>query len=162
MTQRGSASAARVQEALKALGFELHVLELPQSTRTSAEAAQACGCQVGQIAKSLVFKGSVSQRPILAIASGANRVDEKKLAALVGEAIEKPNADYVRDRTGFVIGGVAPVGLAQPMDILFDEDLLQYDYIWAAAGTPHAVFRLTPGELVKMTAGRVVGLRQES
>jgi len=159
MAQRGSASAARVQEALRALGFELHVLELPQSTRTSAEAAQACGCHVGQIAKSLVFKGSVSQRPILAIASGANRVDEKKLAVLVGEAIEKPNADYVRDRTGFVIGGVAPVGLAQPMEILIDEDLLQYDDIWAAAGTPHAVFRLTPGELVKMTAGRVVALK---
>jgi prolyl-tRNA editing enzyme YbaK/EbsC (Cys-tRNA(Pro) deacylase) len=158
---KSNASAARVQEALKRLGFELQVLDLPQSARTSAEAAQACACQVGQIAKSLVFKGRESQRPILAIASGANRVDESKLAALAGEPIEKPNADYVRDRTGFVIGGVAPVGLAQPMDIVIDEDLLQYEHIWAAAGAPNAVFRLTPDDLVKMTAGRVAPLKQE-
>jgi len=154
-----SGSAQRVQEALKALGFELHVLELPQSTRTAPEAAQAVGCQLGQIVKSLVFKGGRTGNPILAIVSGANRADEAKLAALLGEPVEKPNVDYVRDRTGFVIGGVAPVALAQPMDVLIDEDLLQYDHIWAAAGTPHAVFRLTPGDLVKMTAGRVVALK---
>ncbi len=159
MTQVRGSSADRVRAALSDLGFEFQVQELAHSTRTALEAAQACRCYVGQIVKSLVFKGSVSQRPILAIVSGANRVDEKKLGALVGECVEKANADYVRDQTGFAIGGVAPVGLAHTMDILIDEDLLQYDCIWAAAGTPHAVFRVTPSDLVKMTAGQVVRLK---
>jgi len=149
----------RVQDALKALGFDLQVVELPQSTRTSAEAAVACGCEVAQIAKSLVFQGRHSQKPVLVIASGANRVDEKALAALIGEPVARPNADYVREKTGFVIGGVAPVGHAQALDVFIDEDLLQYVEIWAAAGTPHAVFSLTPADLVKMTGGRVVAIK---
>jgi prolyl-tRNA editing enzyme YbaK/EbsC (Cys-tRNA(Pro) deacylase) len=154
-----SPSAQKVQEALAALGFPHQVIEHEQTTRTSAEAAQAVGCEVGQIAKSLIFKGRQSGRAILVIASGANRVDEKKLRDLLGEKVEKPDADFVRERTGFVIGGVPPLGHAEPLITFIDEDLMQYDSIWAAAGTPNAVFLLTPVELVKMTGGRVVAVK---
>ena len=151
-----SPSAQKVQEALAARGFTNQVVEHEQTTRTSAEAAQAVGCEVGQIAKSLVFKGRQSGKAILVTASGANRVDEKKLRDLVGEKVEKPDADFVRERTGFVIGGIPPVGHAEPLITFIDEDLMQFDSIWAAAGTPNAVFPLTPAELVKMTGGRVI------
>jgi len=151
-----SSSAQKVQDALLALGMTLQVVELPGSTRTALEAAQAVGCQVGQIVKSLIFKARRSQRPVLVIASGANRVNEVAIEALIGEPLGKADADFVRQRTGFVIGGVPPVGHAEPLETFIDEDLLQYKEIWAAAGTPHAVFRLTPGELIKMTGGQVV------
>jgi prolyl-tRNA editing enzyme YbaK/EbsC (Cys-tRNA(Pro) deacylase) len=154
-----SPSAQRVQNALDACGVELQVIEMPNSTRTSAEAAVAVGCTVGQIAKSLIFRGRESARPLLVIASGSNRVDEKKLAALFGEKIEKPDADYVRTRTGFVIGGVPPVGHTERIETLIDEDLLQYPEIWGAAGTPNALFRLTPQQLVEITQGEVVDVR---
>ena len=153
-----SSSARKVQEALNALGMSLEVVELPASTRTAPEAAQAVGCQVGQIVKSLVFKAKRSERAILVIASGANRVDEGKLAALIGEAVVKAGAEFVRDATGFVIGGVPPVGHKQPLRTFIDRDLQQYDEIWAAAGTPHAVFRLTPAELQRMTGAPVVAI----
>lgn len=155
-----SPSAQKVQDTLAALGFDNRVVEHEQTTRTSAEAAQAVGCEVGQIAKSLVFKGRQSGRAFLVIASGANRVDEKKLRGLIGEKIERPDADFVRSRTGFVIGGVPPVGHAEPLETFVDESLMQYDSIWAAAGTPNAVFKLTPAELVKMTGGRVVSVSE--
>jgi prolyl-tRNA editing enzyme YbaK/EbsC (Cys-tRNA(Pro) deacylase) len=159
MPETLSPSAQRFQDVLRARGFANQVEELPATTRTSAEAAQAIGCQLAQIAKSVVFKGKHTQKPILVIASGANRVNEKKMAELVAEPIEKPDADYVRQRTGFVIGGVAPVGHAEPLDIYIDEDLLNFERIWAAAGTPHAIFGLTPEELVRMTGGRVVSVK---
>jgi len=149
----------RVQKALQDLGFALQVEELPQTTRTSAEAASAVGCQVGQIAKSLVFRGKHTGRPVLVIASGANRVNENLLAELVGEPVEKPDAGYVRDRTGFVIGGVAPVGLAEPLDVFVDRELLRYPEIWAAAGNPNAVFRLTGADLLKITGGKLVSVK---
>jgi prolyl-tRNA editing enzyme YbaK/EbsC (Cys-tRNA(Pro) deacylase) len=152
-----SPSAQKVQETLNALGFGMRqVIELPDSTRTAAEAAAAIGCAVAQIAKSLVFKGHTTGQPILVITSGANRVNTQRIAELVGEAVEKPDADYVRDQTGFVIGGVPPVGHSQPLTTFIDEDLNQFDDIWAAAGTPRAVFALTPGDLAKMTGGRVI------
>ena len=154
-----SPSAQKVQEALAARGFTNQVVEHEQTTRTSAEAAQAVGCEVGQIAKSLVFKGRQSGKAILVTASGANRVDEKKLRDLVGEKVEKPDADFVRERTGFVIGGVPPLGHAEPLITFIDEDLMQFDSIWAAAGTPNAVFPLTPAELVKMTGGKVAAIK---
>jgi prolyl-tRNA editing enzyme YbaK/EbsC (Cys-tRNA(Pro) deacylase) len=135
------------------------VVELPASTRTSAEAAQAVGCQVGQIAKSLVFKTGDTQQPILVIASGANRVDEAKIGARLGEAIEKADADFVHSRTGFVIGGVPPVGHIEALKTFIDEDLLTYEQIWAAAGTPHAVFLLQPADLVHITKGEVVRVK---
>jgi len=145
-----------VQQALQALGFALEVVELPDSTRTAAEAAQAVGCQVGQIVKSLVFKAKRSQRPVLVVASGANRVNEKAIEALIGEPFGRADADFVRQRTGFAIGGVPPVGHSERLETFIDEDLLQHAEIWAAAGTPNAVFRLTPGDLARMTGGRVV------
>ena len=154
-----SPSAQKVQDALTARGFANQVVEHEQTTRTSAEAAAAVGCEVGQIAKSLIFKGKQSGKAILVIASGANRADEKKLRDLVGEKVEKPDADFVRERTGFVIGGVPPLGHAEPLITFIDEDLMQFDSIWAAAGTPNAVFPLTPAELVKMTGGRVAAVK---
>ena len=153
-----SGSAQRVQDALRAKGFAFEVVELPQSTRSAAEAAQAVGCRVGQIAKSLVFRAMESGRPVLVIASGANRVNERRLGELIGERVGKADADFVREATGFAIGGVPPVGHAQLVETLIDEDLLRYDEIWAAAGTPNAVFRLVPGDLARMTGGRLVAI----
>jgi prolyl-tRNA editing enzyme YbaK/EbsC (Cys-tRNA(Pro) deacylase) len=154
-----SASAQKVQQALNAFGLPLQVLELPASTRSALEAAQAVGCQVEQIAKSLIFRSSQSGRPVLVIASGPNRVNEKKIGELLGEPIGKADADFVRQRTGFAIGGVPPVGHAEPLETFIDEDLLKLDEIWAAAGTPNAVFRLKPLDLVKITSGRVAAIK---
>ena len=159
MPESLSASAQKVQDALEALGGEFKVVELPGSTRTAVEAAQAIGVQVGQIVKSLVFKGKRTQRPILVIASGANRVKEKKIEALIDEPLGKGDADFVREQTGFAIGGVPPVGHSHPLLTFIDKDLLQYDEIWAAAGTPHAVFRLTPAELTRITDGTLLDIK---
>jgi len=156
MTSDLSESACRVQRALAALGFVLDVVELPSSTRTAQEAAQAVGVQVGQIAKSLVFQVKRSGEALLVIASGANRVDETVLGELVGEEVSIAHPDYVREHTGFAVGGVPPVGHAIPLQTWIDQDLLQYDEIWAAAGNPHAVFRLDPRELGLMTGGSFV------
>jgi len=154
-----SSSAQRVQETLKVLGLELQVVELQETTKTSADAARAVGCEVGQIAKSLIFKGQRTQRPILVIASGSNRVNEKRVGELISEPLGKADADFVRQKTGFVIGGVPPVGHAERLEVFIDEDLLRYNEIWAAAGTPNAVFKLTPSDLVRMTEGRVIGIK---
>lgn len=162
MTARSlKASAQRVQAALAELGFAFDVREFPESTRTSAEAAAAIGCSVGQIAKSLVFRTRRSGRPVLVIASGANRVDENKIGRLIGEKIGRADADFVREKTGFAIGGVPPLGYVEPPLTLIDEDLLGFSEVWAAAGTPNAVFRLTPGDLAAMTAGRTADVKQE-
>jgi len=154
-----SASVKKVQGALKALGFPNEVMELQSTTRTSAEAAQAVGCRVEQIAKSIVFQGKQTQRPILVIASGPNRVNEKRIAELISEPLEKANADYVRNHTGFAIGGVPPIGHPEKLESFIDEDLLQYKEIWAAAGSPYAVLKLTPSDLIQMTGGRVVSIK---
>lgn len=157
MSNSLSPSAQKVQDALVALGFEAcEVIELPDSTRTAVEAAAAIGCTVEQIVKSLVFKGRQTDRPVLVVASGPNRVNTGTITALVGEPVDKPDADYVRARTGFVIGGVPPVGHSESLVTFIDQDLLQYGTIWAAAGTPRAVFELTPDDLVKMTGGQVI------
>lgn len=151
-----SPSAQRVQDALRSRGFAYEVIEFAQTTRSAAEAAAAVGCSVGQIAKSLVFKTQHSGRPLLVIASGANRVNEKRLRDLVGEPIAKPDADFVRQQTGFIIGGVPPLGHTEPLTTYIDEDLLQYETIWAAAGTPNAVFRLAPADLLPLTGGQTI------
>ena len=153
-----SASARRVQQALETFGMSLEVVELRESTRTSQEAANALGCGVGQIAKSLVFRGARSGKPILVIASGSNRVNEGKLAELAGEPAAKADADFVREATGFASGGVPPVGHSREIAIYIDKDLLQYGEIWAAAGTPHAVFKLNPAELARITGGTVAAI----
>jgi Cys-tRNA(Pro) deacylase len=154
-----SVSAQKVQDALNGLGFSNQVIELQSTTRTSAEAAQAVGCRVEQIAKSIVFQGQQTHKPILVIASGPNRVNEKRIAKFISEPLGKADADYVRKKTGFVIGGVPPIGHLEKLEIFIDEDLLQYNEIWAAAGTPNAVFKLTPSDLIKMTGGRVVSIK---
>jgi len=136
-------------------------MEFTQTTRTSQEAADTVGCSVGEIAKSLVFMGKHSQKPILVIASGSNRVDEKKIAGYTGEPVKKPDADFVREKTGFVIGGVPPVGHTGTLETYIDEDLFKYQQIWAAAGSPNAVFPLTPAELVQMTGGRIVPTKKD-
>lgn len=148
-------SARRVQEALAAAGFAFEVVEMPASTRTVADAAKAVGCTEAQIAKSIVFRAKTSDRPVLVIASGVNRVNEKKVTALLGEKLGRADADFVRARTGFAIGGVPPVGHKEAPVVFIDRDLLALDKIWAAAGTPNAVFRLTPDALVAMTGGTV-------
>ena len=156
MTNPLSPSALRVQQALQAQGFDLQVLELPDSTRTAMDAAQAVGCQVGQIVKSLIFKAKRTGRPVLVVASGANRVNERIIEELIAEPLGKADADFVRQHTGFAIGGVPPVGHLETLLTFIDQDLLQYSEIWAAAGTPNAVFRLSPADLARMTGGEVV------
>jgi prolyl-tRNA editing enzyme YbaK/EbsC (Cys-tRNA(Pro) deacylase) len=155
-----SASAQKVQDALVALGVSCRVVELPASTRTAQEAASAVGCTVGQIVKSLVFRATQTGKPLLVIASGANRVNEARLAELAGEPVGKADAAFVRAHTGFAIGGVAPLGHPAPIETYIDADLLQYAEIWAAAGTPNAVFALTPADLQMITGGRVVAIAQ--
>ena len=154
------ASARRVRDALAAKGVAFEIREFPASTRTSAEAAAAIGCEIGQIAKSLIFRAKKTDRPVLVMASGANRVDEKALAALVGEKIGRADADFVRRTTGFAIGGVPPLGHATPPVTLIDRDLLAFGEIWAAAGTPNAVFRLAPQDLCTLTGGQVANIKQ--
>jgi len=156
MVEPLSERAQRVQDALNRHGVTCEVVELPGSTRTAQEAAQAIGCRVEQIAKSLVFQGKTTNRPVLVVASGVNRVNEKKLRDLLSEPVKKADAEFVRGHTGFAIGGVPPAGLSQSMEIFIDEDLFKYGEIWAAAGTPHAVFKLTAADLLKITQGKVV------
>ena len=145
----------RVKEAIQKLGFEFEIRELPASTRTAPEAAQAIGCEVGQIAKSIVFQ-SESGQAILVIASGQNRINEAIISQILGEKIIKADADFVYRETGLAIGGVAPVGHLKPLKTFIDQDLSKVRQIWTAAGTPHAVFPLSFAELVKLTQGQVV------
>jgi prolyl-tRNA editing enzyme YbaK/EbsC (Cys-tRNA(Pro) deacylase) len=149
-------SAARVQAALDARGVAFRVVTMPSTTRTAQEAATTIGCTVAQIAKSIVFRGGQSGKPLLVIASGVNRIDERLLAAHVGEPLEKASAEFVRASTGFAIGGVPPIGFPQPVDTWIDRDLLQYGEVWAAAGTPYSVFCLDPQQPAVLTGGAVV------
>ena len=159
MSQKLSSSAQRVQVALKAHGVECRVVEMKETTRSAKEAADAVGCRVGQIAKSLIFTGKQTKQAILVIASGPNRVNEKAISQYIAEPLAMAKADFVREQTGFVIGGVPPTGHLNPLRTFIDEDLLKFDEIWAAAGTPNAVFKLTPDELQKITAGEVVAVK---
>lgn len=153
-------SAQRVQEALKKFDIEFQVITFDESTRTSQEAANAIGCHVAQIAKTLIFKGEQSGNAICVIASGINRVDEKKVAQLIGEPIKRADADFVREKTGYAIGGVAPVGFELPIKPLIDQDLMTYEEIWAAAGTPNSVFKLKPHELLQISGGQAVDVKK--
>jgi prolyl-tRNA editing enzyme YbaK/EbsC (Cys-tRNA(Pro) deacylase) len=151
-----SSSAQRVQDALKEKGLDCRVVELPASTRTAVEAAASIGTTVAQIVKSLVFRGQHSSTAILVLVSGVNRVNEARLAELAGEAVGKADADFVRQQTGFVIGGVPPLGHTHLLKTFIDADLLQYSEVWAAAGTPHAVFCILPADLLIASGGQVV------
>jgi prolyl-tRNA editing enzyme YbaK/EbsC (Cys-tRNA(Pro) deacylase) len=158
MTDRPLPPAAqRVQDLLREAGSECTVAMMATTARSAVEAAAAIGCTVAQIAKSLVFRAA-SGRAVLVIASGVNRVDDTKLAAAIGEKLVKADADFVRDRTGYAIGGVAPVGHPPGVRIFIDADLANYDSLWAAAGHPHAVFRVTPAELERLTGGTVIAV----
>jgi prolyl-tRNA editing enzyme YbaK/EbsC (Cys-tRNA(Pro) deacylase) len=149
-------SAQRVQTALQESGYDGKVVELIDSTRTAVEAAQAAGCEVGQIAKSLIFRLEPTLEPVLILVSGSNRVHEKRLGRLLGGKLVRPDASYVRDVTGFAIGGIPPIGHKTSLKTYLDEDLLQYETVWGAAGTPNAVFEITPQELVKISNSQVV------
>lgn len=159
MSSNAAGSIGRVRAALIAAGLTPEIKEFDASTRTAADAAAAIGCTVGQIAKSLVFRGKESGRAVLVITSGANRVDEQKLSQVLGEKIGKADADFVRVETGFAIGGVAPVGHTGKAAVFIDADLMQYPDIWAAAGAPNAVFRLTPDELVQVSGGQLADVK---
>ncbi len=154
-----SPTAQKVQDLLAERGFVCSVIEFSESTRTAQEAADRAGCQLGQITKSLIFKGTQSGKPILVLTSGANRVNEKLISSYAGEPIGRADADFVRAVTGFAIGGVPPLGHAQTIETYLDEDLLQYPTVWAAAGTPNAIFELTPADLRQMTAARVARIK---
>jgi len=152
-------SAQKVQDVLNTFSIGLQVIEMPDSTRTAQEAADALGCTIGQIAKSLIFRGAASGNPILIIASGANRVNEKAVGRLIGEKLQRADADFAQEQTGFAIGGIPPVGHINPIATYIDEDLLSFDVIWAAAGTPHAVFKLSPEHLKAITGGQVISIK---
>jgi prolyl-tRNA editing enzyme YbaK/EbsC (Cys-tRNA(Pro) deacylase) len=153
-------SAQSVQNALSQKGLECHVVEFPSSTRTAQEAADAIGCSVAQIVKSLIFKTKHSHKPVLVLASGPNRVNEVAIESYVGEKITKADADFTREVTGFAIGGIPPVGHTQQIEHIFiDQDLLKHQDLWAAAGTPHAVFKLQSKDLVALTAGKIISVQ---
>jgi prolyl-tRNA editing enzyme YbaK/EbsC (Cys-tRNA(Pro) deacylase) len=153
-------SVGRVRAALRAAGHADTIAMFPAGTRTSEDAARAVGCTVAQIAKSLVFRAKGSGRPVLVIASGANRVDLAKVAAAVGAPIERADGRWVRETTGFAIGGVAPVGHAVTPIVLIDTALMALDRVWAAAGSPRHVFETTPAELVRISGGRLAEIAE--
>jgi len=149
-------SAQRVQLALTEAGSEAQVIQMSGSTRTAAEAAEACGCDLAQIAKSLIFRNATSGGAILAIVAGDKRVHEKRLGRLIDAKLERADADFVRDVTGFAIGGVSPLAHKQPSLVVMDESLRRFERIWAAAGTPHSVFETTPEELERLSGATVL------
>ena len=156
---RLSRSAQSVQDVLLAKGLEFKVFEMSASTRTADEAAHSIGCRVAQIVKSLVFCTWESQRPVLVLASGITRVNEKRVSDKVGERIVKADAQFVREVTGYAIGGVPPVAHARPLHTYIDADLLTLGELWAAAGTPNAVFRLAADQLQPLTGGQIMRMK---
>ena len=150
-------SALRVQAVL---GDEFKVLEFEESTRTAADAAAAIGCTVAQIAKSMIFRAAESDRPVLVITSGSVRVDANKVASQLGESVKRASPDFVRDNTGYAIGGVPPIAHRVQPIVLIDETLFDLECLWAAAGTPNAVFRLLPDDLSRLTAGIVADIAE--
>ncbi|MCM5571580.1 YbaK/EbsC family protein [Burkholderiaceae bacterium FT117] len=153
-------TALRTAQLLRDAGIEARVVEFEQPTRTSAEAAAAIGCSVAEIAKSIVFRGKESGQAIVVVASGDNRVSEAKVASLVGEPLGRADADFVREATGYAIGGVAPLGHARAVRLLLDRDLQRFETVWAAAGTPYSVFPLTPAQLRGLTGADWADVRQ--
>jgi len=155
-----SKSAQSVQDALSQKGLVFEVVELSSSTRTANDAAATIGCEVAQIVKSLLFRSVKTNQPVLILASGVNRVNEKTIEKLVDEKIVKADADFTREVTGYAIGGVPPVGHKQIINhILIDEDLLKFDTLWAAAGTPNAVFSLRSLDIENLTGGKIISIK---
>ena len=160
MSENLKSSAKRVQEFLTENGFDFLVKELPSSTRTAVEAAASIGCTVPQIAKSLIFKDSTSGNPVLVVASGSNRVSTSKIESQTGLHLEKADALFVKEKVGYAIGGVPPVAHNQNVRTILDPDLKQFEVIWAAAGTPNAVFKLKSSDLESLTKGTWIELAQ--
>lgn len=159
MTHTIAKSAQSVQIALDAHNLECKVIEFPASTRTAQEAADAIGCTVAQIVKSLIFKTKDTNLPVLVLASGPNRVNEKIIESHVGQAITKADADFAREVTGFAIGGIPPIGHKQHISFIFiDQDLLQHETVWAAAGTPNAVFSIASAQLPVISQGKIISV----
>ncbi len=154
-----SKSAQSVQDALSKKGIKFKVVELSSSTRTAQQAADTIGCQVAQIVKSLIFRTKETNKPILVLASGINRVNEKTIEKNVGEKITKADAEFTREQTGFAIGGIPPLGHQNSIDTYIDEDLLSYEILWAAAGTPNAVFDLHSADLQTLTNGKIISIK---
>jgi prolyl-tRNA editing enzyme YbaK/EbsC (Cys-tRNA(Pro) deacylase) len=144
-------SNRRIQQLVSELGMDIDVVTLPATTRTAVDAASAIGCPVEQIAKSILFRTVKERKPVMVVASGVNRVNEARIAEIVGEAIEKADADYVREKSGFAIGGVPPIGHPERILTIVDEDLLMQGEMWAAAGTPNSVFKLSAARLLELT-----------
>lgn len=162
VVQKLAKSAVSVQEALDKLKLRCKVLELPNTTRTATDAASAIGCDIAQIAKSLIFKTTKTNKPVLVLASGLNQVYEKQIEACLGESITKADADFVREVTGFAIGGIPPIGHKNIIDFVYiDQDLLELDELWAAAGTPNAVFCIKSQDLLKATEAKIINIRRE-
>jgi prolyl-tRNA editing enzyme YbaK/EbsC (Cys-tRNA(Pro) deacylase) len=155
-TQPSMRSTERVKAAATTAGLAIDIREMPQSTRTAAEAATACGCSVAQIVKSLIFRKAASREPVLLLVSGKNRVDEQAVKAAIGDALARMDANDVRELTGFAIGGVAPLGSLTPLETYIDADLLGYETVWAAAGAPHAVFAVAPEALAAATRASII------
>lgn len=162
MTTELSESAGRVQACILQKGYDFKVRELPGSTRTAQEAADSIGCAVAQIAKSLIFRDKQTDTPVLVIASGANRVDLAKIEGQTGLKLGKADGSYVKQRVGFAIGGIPPVGHLEPLKTLLDIDLKNYAEIWAAAGTPFAVFQMQAADIEPLTGGTWIELAEES
>ena len=154
-----SSSAQKIQDLLLSLGYPYSVVEHAESTRTAQEAADRAGCELGQIVKSLIFRGKTSGKPILVLTSGANRVDEKLISGYAGETISRADADFVRAVTGYAIGGVPPIGHTEKMETYLDADFLSHQTIWAVAGTPNAIFELRTEDLQKMTGGKIAQVK---
>lgn len=155
-------SAISVQEALDKASLTCKVKELPNSTRTASDAAASIGCNISQIVKSLVFKTKHTAKPVLVLASGPNKVDEKQIESYIGESILKADANFVREVTGFAIGGIPPIGHKNAIDFIYiDQNLLKLDEVWAAAGTANAVFCIKSQDLLKATGGKVINIMEE-
>ena len=155
MRNATNSKALHYQQTLAHYGLQKQVVEFPEGTRTAVDAASAIGCTLAQIVKSLVFRTAQTGRAVLVLTSGINRVDEGLISKLLGEALGKADAAFVRESTGYAIGGVPPIGHAKELPLFIDEDLFLHTAIWAAAGTPNAVFELTPDELLTATQGIV-------
>ena len=152
-----STNCQKVQNYLNRLNLKLEVLELAKSTRTAQQAADTVGCAVGQIVKSLIFR--TGDQPLLFLVSGKNQLDVKKVNAEFNFQLHKADAHFVREKSGYAIGGVPPVAHAFPMEVFIDRDLMEYDEIWAAAGTPNAVFHLKSNDLPHITGGRIIDVK---
>ena len=155
-----SSSAQKVQDALVLLGSNAVVVEHENPGRTAAEAAALLRCDIAQIAKSIIFKSASTGKSVLVVTSGANRVEENKVAAILGDKLAKADAPFVREQTGFAIGGVPPLAHVNPGSILLDVDLLKFDQVFPAGGTPHAMFAIDPNELLRISGARVADVRQ--